>query len=749
MLRPYRELSFIFLFIFFILFSLSSILAQNTGTLRGNVSDSLSGEVLPFANILLEGTFLGASADLNGNFIIAGIPSGKKYLAKISYLGYNTQIVPVLVETNQITNLRVSLSPETIRLQEIEKIGDKYDKPNETDLSLQRLSIREIEYLPQGVETDIFRSLQFLPGVKSTGDVSARYYVRGGNTNQNLVLFNGVSVYNPFHALGLFSIIDPEIINALEFFKGGFAADYGGRVSSVLNLVTKNGNQNRYSANATLSFLTVKASVEGPLPIGSFIISARKSTFNQTLKKFLNYKEAPFDFHDVSFKFNYSSPGNKGLTKLSIHGFNSLDNLLNEFPDEAAYKWTNNIYGAYLFQEWDYVPIYSETNLSYSGFYGEVIPNQSLVKPRNNTVDDITLRSDVTYISDSRDEIKVGYSIKSVKTDLQFENLKGAQTSLTKKALQIALYGKYRLLRWEDLGVDIGSRINVLTLSEQRGSLFEPRIGLTYRLFPWLALKGAWGIYTQDLITLTNENEVISLFEPWVIIPNYLEPLEAIHYIAGIEFDGIQNFTFSIEAYYKALHNTAEINEDKTLSTDPDFVQGSGEAYGSEYLMRYLTSNIQATASYSLSWAYKTVDDWVSYPKYDIRHSVTFNFTYSFWDNWQTSVSWFFNSGLPFTQIVGYYDKLYIGDLFNLGGLYGNYVPFTLLGDQNLGRLPNYHRLDFNISKRFNLSFADITLSFNILNVYNRQNIFYFDRKTGEQVNMLPMLPTATLKIEL
>ena len=178
-------------------------------------------------------------------------------------------------------------------------------------------------------------------------------------------------------------------------------------------------------------------------------------------------------------------------------------------------------------------------------------------------------------------------------------------------------------------------------------------------------------------------------------------------------------------------------------------MQGSGEAYGSEYLMRYLTSNIQATASYSLSWAYKTVDDWVSYPKYDIRHSVTFNFTYSFWDNWQTSVSWFFNSGLPFTQIVGYYDKLYIGDLFNLGGLYGNYVPFTLLGDQNLGRLPNYHRLDFNISKRFDLSFADITLSFNILNVYNRQNIFYFDRKTGEQVNMLPMLPTATLKIEL
>ena len=426
------------LLILIVLPSQSKIIAQNIGTLRGSVTDSLSGESLPFANILIEGTFFGASADLKGNYIITGIPSEKSYQVKISYLGYKAKFENVFIAANQITQLRVSLSPETIRLQTIEKIGDKYDKPNETDLGLQRISIREIEYLPQGVETDIFRSLQFLPGVKSTGDVSARYYVRGGNTNQNLVLFNGVSVYNPFHALGLFSIIDPETINAMEFYKGGFSSEHGGRVSSVLNLITKDGNQNRFSASTTLSFLTAKASVEGPLPIGSFIISGRKSTFSQTLKKFVNYKEAPFDFHDLSFKFNYLSNGNKGLTKLSVHGFNSLDKLNNESPNEASYKWTNNIYGAYLFQEWEYVPVYSETNLSYSGFYGEVNPNESLAKPRQNNVDDVTLKTDVTYINDSRDEIKVGYSLKSVETDLRFENLKGAETKLSRKALQLS-----------------------------------------------------------------------------------------------------------------------------------------------------------------------------------------------------------------------------------------------------------------------------------------------------------------------
>jgi len=744
----------ILVFLFFplliiILSSQSKIIAQNFGTLRGNVTDSLSGESLPFANILIEGTFLGASADLKGNYIITGIPSEKNYRVKITYLGYKTKFEKIFIATDQITQLRVALSPEIIRLQTIEKIGDKYDKPNETDLGLQRISIREIEYLPQGVETDIFRSLQFLPGVKSTGDVSARYYVRGGNTNQNLVLFNGVSVYNPFHALGLFSIIDPETINAMEFYKGGFSSEYGGRVSSVLNLVTKDGNQNRFSANATLSFLTVKASVEGPLPIGSFIISGRKSTFNQTLKKFLNYKDAPFDFHDISFKFNYASTGDKGLTKFSVHGFNSIDKLNNELPNEASYKWSNNIYGAYLFQEWEYVPVYSETNLSYSGFYGEVNPNESFVKPRQNTVDDITLKSDVTYINNSRDEIKVGYSLKSVKTDLIFENLKGATTNLSRKALQFALYGKYRFLRLDDLGIDIGTRINAITLSEQRGSILEPRINLTYRLFPWLAVKGAWGIYTQDLITLTNENEVISLFEPWVITPNYLKPLEAIHYVGGLEYDAINNFTFSVEGYYKVLHNTAEQNDQKTHSTDLDFIQGSAVAYGSEYLARYFTSSIQATASYSLSWIYKNINNWISYPKYDIRHSITFNFNYNWGDDWQSSISWFYNSGLPFTQIVGYYDKLYLGDLFNLGGLYGNYVPFTLLGDRNIGRLPTYHRLDLSISKKFTVSFSNITLSLNILNVYNRKNIFYFYRKTGQRVNMLPILPTATIKIEI
>lgn len=738
-----------FLVCVIIVISCLKIDAQKLGTLRGSVTDSLTGEALPFANILLKDTRFGASADLKGNFTIPGIPAPKKYFAVVSYLSYSSKEILIDIQPDQITQLRIELAPSAIRLEAVEKIGEKYDRPNETDIGLQKLTIRQIEYLPQGVETDIFRSLQFLPGVKSTGDVSARYYVRGGSSNQNLVLFNGVSVYNPFHALGLFSIIDPEIINAVEFFKGGFTADFGGRLSSVLNLVTKDGNKNKFAANVTGSFLTAKASVEGPLPIGSFIISGRKSTFNSILKKFLNYKDAPFDFYDLSFKFNYVSEGAGNLTKVSIHGFNSLDQLIGANSSEADYKWSNNIYGAYLFQEWENVPVYSETNFSISNFYGEVFPNLSITKPRRNVINDITLKSDVSYISESKDEIKAGYSIKSINTELNFENLQGAATELNDKSLQLALYVKYKFLRFEDFGADIGSRLNVISLSEQSGPIAEPRINLTYRVFPFLALKGAWGIYSQDLITLTNESEVISLFEPWVITPNYLKPSDAVHYVLGLEYNGIENLTFTIEGYYKKLNHTAEENPNKIQASDLDFINGSGEAYGSEYWLKYANGIIDASASYSLSWAYRTVNGWISYPKYDSRHSVTLNFSFNFGDGWQSSLSWFFNSGLPFTQISGYYDKLYIEDLFNIGGLFGSYLPFTILADRNLGRLPTYHRLDFNISKEFKLGFTNLDLSINVLNVYDRKNIFYFDRKTGQRVNMLPILPTATLKISI
>ena len=726
-----------------------SVKAQQTGVIRGSVLDSLSLEALPFTNLIIENTSLGTSTDANGYFVITSIPPYKNYTLKVSFIGYATKRINVVVKANEITNVQILLARSNVQFQTIEKIGEKYKMPNETDLGLQKMDMRTIKALPKGVETDIFRSLQFIPGVHSTGDVSARYYVRGSSSNQNLILYNGVTVYNPFHALGLFSIIDPEMINSVEFYKGAFPAEYGGKLSSVLNLVTKDGNKNKFTSSGSLSFLSAKASVEGPLPFGSFILTGRKSLFSDILKKFLNYKEAPFDFYDVGFKFNTTSTAAKTLTKFSVHGFNSSDKLKSDSPQSADYRWTNNIYGAYLFQELENVPIYFESNLSLSSFNGEVFPKESLTKPRRNKISDVSLSSSFTYINSQRNEFHIGFDLKSIETSLYFENLQGGITDLNDKALQFTFFGKYKFLQWESFGADIGTRVNLLTLAKERGKILEPRVSLTYNFLPNFMLKGAWGIYTQELITLTNEDEVISLFEPWSIVPNYLKPEEAVHYVVGLEYNSFKDFNCTVEVYYKQLKNTAEQNDKKSNSIDPDFIAGKGESYGSEFMFSYQNSGIRAIASYSLSWAYKEINNWLYYPKYDSRHNVNLNLTWDLGDNWEISSSWFFNSGLPFSQIVGYYDKLYINDLFNVGNLFGNYSPFTILGDRNISRLPTYHRLDLSLTKSFEIYPTKIYLSFNVLNVYDRKNIFYFDRKTGEQVNMLPILPTATIKVEL
>ncbi|MCX6152231.1 MAG: TonB-dependent receptor [Ignavibacteriales bacterium] len=741
-----KKILYASLFLIIIIGSLS--FAQQTGTLRGVIVDSTNGETLAYVTIYVEETKQGIVADLNGNFTLPAIPAIANLTLKVSHVGYETKQIHFNITANKITQLTIELNPRTAQLQEIETIGKRISRQKETDIGLQRITIKELELLPKSVETDIMRSLQLLPGVKSSGDVSARYYVRGGSSDQNLILLNGVSVYNPFHAMGLFSVIDPEMINVVEFYKGGYTAEFGDRLSSVLNLVTKNGNRNRFAGSANLSFLTGKASVEGPIPNGSFIITGRKSLFDNVLKKFLNYKDAPFDFHDLSFKANYVTTDEKRITKVSLFGFNSGDKLKNENKLREDFSWSNNLFGATWFQAWE-SPLYSELTLSYSNFRAEVLPNESSALPRRNKVDDITLKMDFNYIYDSRDELRVGYSVKSFNSEYSFVNLRNAKTNISDFGANISIYGKYRLLRFDKFIADAGTRINAASLAVNNKTLFEPRVSIKYNMNPLISLKAAWGIYSQEMVTLSDDNDIISLFEPWIIVPDYLRTPSAVHYVIGADINITENLMLNIEGYYKLLHNITELNKDKVDAEDPDLVSISGESYGWEFMLNYLDQKINATVSYTLSWAYKNLNNWIYYPRYDSRHQVTVNLSYDLGSRWNASAIWTLSTGQPFTQIEGFYDKLYFKDLFSMWFILENYEPFTILADKNLGRLPYYHRLDLSVSKKFRLFFSDLSLSFSIINVYDRKNLFYLERKTGRRVNMLPFLPTASIRIDL
>lgn len=304
-----------------------TIFAQSTGILRGFLSDVNNGEVLAYGNVYIKEIKAGGSTDGNGYYYITGIPAGKSYTVVYSYVGYKSKELKILIPAGKMVQQNVALEPSSYQLETIEKVANAINREkNSTNIGLQRISIKELEKLPKGVETDVFRSLQYIPGVKSTGDVSARYYVRGGASNQNLVLLNGATVYNPFHALGLFSVIDPEMINNVEFFKGGFSSEFGGRVSSVLKVLTKDGNRINYSAKASASLMTGKALVEGPFAGGSFLITGRKSVNSEILKKFLDDQSVPMDFYDFSFKVNTNNPFIEN-GKFIFYGFLSGDKL--------------------------------------------------------------------------------------------------------------------------------------------------------------------------------------------------------------------------------------------------------------------------------------------------------------------------------------------------------------------------------------------------------------------------------------
>jgi len=738
--------SIVFLFIFS--FYKSDLYAQEKGILRGFVADSLSGEALPYANVYIKELNRGANTDSRGFFVMASLPCSRLTVV-VSYVGYKSRQFFVNIEPYVVTNLRVELVAMNIQMKTIESTGERVAKENATDLSLQRIAIRDLENLPKGVELDIFRSIQSMPGVQTGGDVSARFYVRGSPSNENLVLLDNTTIYNPYHALGIFSALDPDMISSMEFYKGGFPSEYTNRLSSVLKVVTKDGNKNTFGGKAGISLLTAKLFLEGPIPSGSFIISGRKNYSDVVLKKFRNNNSIPADFFDLFAKANYSNNEFMQDAKFSLSTFISGDQIMNNNPRIEDFKWNNNTLAFNYFQVSD-SPLFYQLDLSLSTFTGERIPNLSGGKGMKNELSDFTMRVDFNYVYDSKDELAGGFKISEVHTNLVLENFRGQATSTYTRGVNISAYVKYKVLRSAFFGADLGARAHATRFAGGGSSVFlEPRTSFTLRFIPEVALKGSWGIFMQDLVTVSDENEVVTIFEPWIITPLYLKPSSAIHYISGLEITPTPELSFNIEGYYKIMHNLAIVNDQKYFDTDPDLIPGSGSSYGVEFQTKYLFRPFSFTGSYSWMRAFKEVRGKTYAPRYDSRNNINLTLETDFGDGWTASAVWTYSSGLPFTQIAGYYDRLTIDQLSDSKFLLDAYYPFVLLGDMNTGQLPDYHRLDLSLSKKIQINRLKMYIDLSVLNVYNRNNLFYFRRDTGERVNMLPFLPSVNFKVEL
>lgn len=722
--------------------------AQEFGRLRGVVTDSSNGEALAFSNVVIEELRIGAATDKRGMFILNKLPVNTEMTVMVSYMGYKTKKITFRLKPDELLDLKIPLSPLNIELNTVEKIGEKYIDKNVTDLGLEVISMRQLEVIPKGVETDVMRTLQYLPGVSSTGDISARYYVRGGSSDQNLVLLNGITLYAPFHSLGLFSSIEPDMINSIEFFKGGFTSEYSGRLSSILNVITKDGNKNAFNASASASFLTGKGMIQGPIPNGSFMLSGRFSYSDKILKNFLDQKTVPVNFYDIAAKLNYSSPDVFNNAKFSLFTFLTEDKIKYSDPLRESYSWKNDLLGFEWLQVYD-APVFSRLGISLSKFEGKIIPNGSNLKPLVNNLQDVTISFDLNAVFSSKDQLDAGLLIKLMDAELRLENRSGIESDISRFTGNISAYGKYKLLRFDNFGLDIGSRINISGLNTNSSGKLEPRVSLTYNPFGDLIIKGSAGMYLQEMTTISDEDEIISVFDPWIIIPDYLNPAVGYSFSGGIQYNFSSNSSFQIEAYRRISDNTPILNDKKYFNFDPDLIEGSQESYGWEFSYDLTETNFNLSATYSLSWAYKEIDGYVYYPKYDTRNAGNLMFSYNPGAGWNFTSIWSVYSGLPFTEIISYYNKYNVTNPFEIIPGASNYVPYLILADKNLGRLSSYHRLDLSLSKKISIASSLITISIDAINVYNRKNIFYYERDTGRRVNMLPFLLTGTLKIEI
>jgi hypothetical protein len=726
-----------------VLFISNSLYSQSSG-LRGFVRDSSSGETVPYATIRIMGTDKGAYSNVNGFYFISNVPYGYQDV-QILAVGYETQIKRVRFRRPEPVAQNFFIVPKLIQLQPITKTAERMKEVYETNISAQSLSQQEINMVPVTVQKDLFRAIKLIPGVTSTSDVTSQFYVRGGGGDQNLILLDNMVVYNPFHAFGLFSIFNSDIIKTSEVLTGGFGPEFGGRLSSVINITTKEGNKNQYGGKVNLGILSGQAYVEGPVYDGSFLISYRKSYFDRILKKFLS-KDLPVDFYDLNGKLLYdlSEDG-----KFYFNFFVSSDHLESNKQAEPDYDWKNNAFSLEYLQSLGDI-FMLDVSFSRSFFNASMDPKGYEDKLKSESkISNVFFNAKVEAFLKNNDIVTVGFTFDLPDMNYSLTNSAGYYIQNNGHLSEANIWAKYKLTKLAGFTFDFGLRGNLSSILDQPDFFLEPRLSLKYNLDDNFALKGSFGRYHQKIITTSNEDDVVPVFETWLPINIPRNPERADHYVLGIDGNINDHIVMSLQGYFKKFSNILGYNLDKYDADDPDFASGTGKSYGVETMIKYQFKGLFAWISYSLSWAEKTINNITYPPRYDKRHNLNVLFGYNFENDFSVTFNWEYSSGSPFTQTVGYMDKDGMETIFTGEYRFSNGSVFPILGKKNAARLPSYHRLDMSVSKSFSLSNSmKMNLDLNIINLYDRKNIFYYNRNTSERINMLPFMPSFSIGVE-
>jgi len=755
-----------------ILFS-TSLFAQKL-SVYGSVKDALTGENLIGAVVIVKETNQVVVANSYGFYSIS--PNSGKCTIVCSYLGYSVYTKPI--EIGKSIRLDIELSPQVKSLDEVTVQGNK-TALNSTSVSKNVIGIKQIKSIPTMTgEPDVLKSLQLLPGVQTAGEGSTNLSVRGGSFDQNLIVLDEAPVYNPSHALGFFSTFNTDALNNVSFYKGAFPAQYGGRLSSIVDITMREGNYKKYATNVSLGLLASKATFEGPIvkDKASFIISGRYSYAGQTLNlaglfgqevlqiwELRNFNDQnKINFYDLNAKVNYrindknhiyfsTYTGGDRFYSYSLNNNNSL-----EWGNTTSTLRWNHIFNSRLFS--NFTSYYSNYNYSY--FIADDLKNFDW----KSNIQEAGLKADFSAYLNTSNHLKFGassvyhyFAPGEISPRSASSSIKPFALS-TKNALEVSAYISNEQKVSDRLSLDYGLRyagfINIGTdtvfqYNEEKtrvtgfkaygsGELvnyyqsFEPRISARYLLGRRNSLKLAYGRTTQFLHLLSNSSLGLPT-DVWMPPDKDIRPQSSDQFVLGYYQTFSDNkYEFTSEIYYKTLRNIIDFKDNANLflnkHIDTQILSGDGFAYGNEYMLEKKTGDLTGWIAYTFSQTQYQIDgvnnnNYFS-PRWDIRHNLSVTGNYQLNKRWSVSSTFKFTSGGFVTVPEGTF--VYNGGAFNF------------YSERNGYQVEPYHRLDVSATytpRKNNTRKWKREWNFGIYNIYDRKNIYTLFARQDSDIN--------------
>lgn len=736
-------------------------------TISGYVKDTKNGESLIGATVFKLGSNTGSSANEYGFYALT-LPKGQHVVA-VSLIGYKTFTFSVDLQRSITKNFE--LSEEGTDLDEVEITSEAADKNvKSVEMSVAKLDIKQINKIPALLgEVDVIRAIQLLPGVTTVGEGASGFNVRGGNIDQNLILLDEAPVYNSSHLFGFFSVFNPDAVKDVKLIKGGIPSQYGGRVSSILDVRMKEGNSKRMAVSGGVGSIFSRLSIEAPIikDKASFIIAGRRSYIDALVKPFLKstspLKNSDFYFYDLTAKFNYRINDKNTVFASGYLGrdvFGASVFKFNWGNSTATARW-NHVFNKKLFM--NATAFYS----NYDYLLEFKAPNGQSFNWNSNVIN-YSLKNDFTYYYNPRNTIRFGaqallfdfmpYEATGVtsNTETKFKadkrygveysayfgnEHKVTQNITAEYGLRVSYYtyvGNGKAYYFRDTTANTPLPL-IKTKTYEKGEIIqdylipEPRFAINYNINKKSSVKASYNRMAQYLQLISNTAASTPL-DVYTISSNNLKPLVADQGSVGYFRNFKENmYETSVEVYYKYLQNQLDYIDNADLFINPavegQLVQGLGRAYGMELYVKKSKGKLQGWVSYTLSKTERLVrgisnDNWFM-SRYDRTHVLNTSVNYDITKRWNISANFVFLSGTPATFPNS---KIQVQNLN---------IPYNTDNIRNNYRITPYHRLDlgatYNFKKNESRKFKQ-TLVFSVYNAYNRRNAFsiYFRTKEGE-----------------